>query len=447
MTGKMTIDSTATDQAHMARALRLAERGLYTTQPNPRVGCVIAHAESIVGEGWHLRAGEPHAEVFALREAGARARGATAYVTLEPCSHFGRTPPCADALIAAGIARIVAASDDPNPRVAGEGLRRLLDAGIAVETGLMREAARELNRGFFSRVERGRPWVRVKLAMSLDGRTALANGESKWITGAAARADVQRWRARSSAILTGSGTVLADNPRLTVRDVVCRFGGDHNASADHGAVRLEPLSPGERGWGEGPGEPERAGDPRLSPDRPAAPPSRVAHGALHTMQTCPARPAGHALPTGDGNGNVPPLRVALDRELRTPRDAHLLDGSSPTLVVHGEGDKAHDDRFARAELASVPLRNGHLDLASVLALLAERGVNELQVEAGPTLCGALFADGLVDELLLYIAPVLLGDKARALLTVPDLQAIAAARRFRIVDRRSVGDDQRLLLRE
>src|SRR5580765_247345 len=206
-----------TDHDHMARALRLAERGLFTTQPNPRVGCVIAHAESIVGEGWHQRAGEPHAEVFALREAGATARGATAYVTLEPCSHFGRTPPCADALIAAGVARVVAASDDPNPRVAGEGLRRLLGAGVAVETGLMRDAARELNRGFFSRIERGRPWVRVKLAMSLDGRTALVNGASKWITGEAARADVQLWRARSSAILTGSGTVQADNPRLTVR--------------------------------------------------------------------------------------------------------------------------------------------------------------------------------------------------------------------------------------
>ena len=201
----------------MARALRLAERGLYTTQPNPRVGCVIARADEVVGEGWHQRAGEPHAEVFALREAGARAQGATAYVTLEPCAHHGRTPPCADALIAAGIARVVAACTDPNPKVAGGGLRRLMDAGIDVQTGLMHEAARELNRGFFSRIERGRPWLRVKLAMSLDGRTALANGESQWITGEAARADVQRWRARSSAIMTGSGTVLADDPRLTVR--------------------------------------------------------------------------------------------------------------------------------------------------------------------------------------------------------------------------------------
>jgi diaminohydroxyphosphoribosylaminopyrimidine deaminase/5-amino-6-(5-phosphoribosylamino)uracil reductase len=400
----------AIDHAHMARALRLAERGLYTTHPNPRVGCVIAHVESIVGEGWHEHAGEPHAEVFALREAGERARGATAYVTLEPCSHFGRTPPCADALIAAGVARVIAASDDPNPRVAGEGLRRLLGAGIAVETGLMREAARELNRGFFSRIERGRPWVRVKLAMSLDGRTALANGASKWITGEAARADVQRWRARSSAILTGSGTAFADDPRLT--------------------VRLDSLSPdgfsvGGEGWGEGAAsqnQPEA--QVCLSPLTQPSPPSKLG-----------------------GEGFVSPLRVVLDRELCTPRDAHVLDGSSPTLVVHGKGTQPGDGRFARVELASVPLRDGRLDLFAVLALLAERGVNELQVEAGPTLCGALFTAGLVDELLLYVAPVLLGDQARPLLALPTFEAITAARRLRVVDRRSVGDDQRLLLRE
>ncbi|MEO6927013.1 MAG: bifunctional diaminohydroxyphosphoribosylaminopyrimidine deaminase/5-amino-6-(5-phosphoribosylamino)uracil reductase RibD, partial [Rhodanobacter sp.] len=201
----------------MAHALRLAERGIYTTQPNPRVGCVIAHGEEVVGSGFHQRAGEPHAEVFALREAAQRARGATAYVTLEPCAHYGRTPPCADALIAAGARRVVIASEDPFPQVNGRGIDKLRAAGITVETGLMREPARELNIGFFSRIERGRPFVRVKLAMSLDGRTALANGESKWITGEAARADVQRWRARSSAILSGSGTVLADNPQLTVR--------------------------------------------------------------------------------------------------------------------------------------------------------------------------------------------------------------------------------------
>jgi diaminohydroxyphosphoribosylaminopyrimidine deaminase/5-amino-6-(5-phosphoribosylamino)uracil reductase len=395
----------AADHAHMARALRLAERGMYTTQPNPRVGCVIAQGEDIVGAGWHQRAGEPHAEVFALREAGTRAQGATAYVTLEPCSHFGRTPPCADALVAAGIARVVAACEDPNPKVAGAGLQRLRDAGIAVETGLLREGARELNCGFFCRIERQRPWVRIKLAMSLDGRTALADGASKWITGEAARADVQRWRARSSAILTGIGTVLADDPHFTVR-------------------ALEPLSYRERGVGEGPVASKRNELPEPSP------------GA-----------AGHPLPVGEGQGHVPPLRVVLDRELRTPRGAQVLDASAPTLVVHGEGSRAQDDRFSNVELAATPLRGNRLDLAAVLALLGARGVNELQVEAGPTLCGTLFAMGLVDELLLYVAPVLLGDEARPLLMLPGIDTIAAGRRLRIVDQRRIGEDQRLLLRE
>jgi diaminohydroxyphosphoribosylaminopyrimidine deaminase/5-amino-6-(5-phosphoribosylamino)uracil reductase len=359
----------AVDHAHMARALRLAEKGLYTTQPNPRVGCVIAHGEEVVGEGFHAWAGEPHAEVFALREAGKRARGATAYVTLEPCSHFGRTPPCADALIAAGVARVVVACQDPNPQVAGGGFAKLRAAGIVVETGLMREAACELNRGFFSRLERGRPWLRVKLAMSLDGRTALADGQSQWITGEAARADVQHWRARSSAILTGAGTARSDNPRLTVR-----------------------------------------------------------------------------LP--DGEAFAPVLRVVLDARLDAiPRDAHLLDGSTPTLVVHAEGTRAGDDRFARVELAAVPVRDGRLDLAAVLGLLADRGVNEVQVEAGPTLCGALFEGGFVDELLLYVAPMLLGDGARALLRLPPLAEIAASPRLRVVEQRQVGDDWRLLLRK
>ena len=367
----------AADHAHMAHAVRLAELGMYTTQPNPRVGCVIAQGEAVVGAGWHQRAGEPHAEVFALREAGTRARGATAYVTLEPCSHFGRTPPCADALIAAGIARVVAACEDPNPKVAGAGLQRLRDAGIVVETGLLGMATRELNRGFFCRIERQRPWVRVKLAMSLDGRTALADGASKWITGEAARADVQRWRARSSAILTGIGTVLVDDPRLTVR---------------------------------------------LDQHRPH-----------------PSHPV-------EGEG-VKPVRVVLDRELRTPSGALVLDGSAPTLIVHGDGSRTQDQRFASVELAATPLRDGRLDLAAVLTLLGTRGANELQVEAGPTLCGALFAMGLVDELLLYVAPVLLGDKARPLLTLPGIDTIAAARRLRIVDQRRIGEDQRLLLRE
>src|SRR6185312_3625386 len=328
----------AADHAHMARALRLAEAGLYTTQPNPRVGCVIAHGEDVVGEGFHARAGEPHAEVFAMRAAGERARGATAYVTLEPCAHFGRTPPCADALVAAGVARVVAACEDPNPKVAGGGFAKLRDAGIAVEIGLMREAARELNRGFFARIERGRPWVRVKLAMSLDGRTALANGASQWITGAAARADVQRWRARSSAILTGSGTVRADDPRLTVR-------------------------------------------------------------------------------LANGDAFVPALRVVLDTGLATPAGAHVLDGTAPTLVLHAP-DARRAAHFGKVECAAIPLRDSRLDLPAAMTLLAERGINELQVEAGATVCGALFAQGLVDELLLYVATILLGDTARPLLALP-----------------------------
>ena len=354
------------DHAFMARALRLAERGLFTTQPNPRVGCVIAQGDEVVGEGFHPRAGEPHAEVFALRAAGERARGATAYVTLEPCAHYGRTPPCADALVAAGVARVVIAAEDPFPQVDGRGIGKLRAAGIAVEAGLMREAARELNVGFFSRIERGRPWVRVKLAMSLDGRTALANGESKWITGEAARADVQRWRARSSAILSGSGTVRADDPRLTVR-----------------------------------------------------------------------LPADEAF--------VPPLRVVLDRALRTPAGSHLLDGSAPSLLLHAAGAAvpAHLQGVERAALAEA---DGGLDLREALALLAARGCNEVHVEAGPTLCGALLAEGLADELLLYVAPLLLGDAARPLLHLPLLQDMGARWSLRTVDQRMLGGDLRLQLR-
>ena len=358
----------ATDHAMMARALRLAERGLYTTQPNPRVGCVIAQGDEIVGEGWHQRAGEPHAEVLALRAAGMRARGATAWVTLEPCAHFGRTPPCADALVEAGIARVVAACEDPNPKTAGSGLRRLREAGIEVRTGLMREPARAINRGFLSRMERGRPWVRVKLAMSLDGRTALANGESKWITGEAARADVQRGRARSSAILTAAGTARADDPRLTVR---------------------------------------------------------LRHG-----DAC-----------------VPPLRVLLDPRLDAMQaGAHLLDGDAPTLVLHASGAHPRDDRYARVELAAVELdASGKLDLHAAMRLLSQKQVNELQVEAGPRLCGALFGAGLVDELLLYVAPVLLGDAARPLLALLSLQDMLQRHALRVADQRRVGEDWRLLL--
>jgi diaminohydroxyphosphoribosylaminopyrimidine deaminase/5-amino-6-(5-phosphoribosylamino)uracil reductase len=364
------ITFSACDHALMAHALRLAERGLYTTQPNPRVGCVIAQGDEVVGEGWHQRAGGPHAEVFALEMAGARARGATVYVTLEPCGLHGRTPPCADALMAAGVARVVIASEDASQR-SGGALERLRAAGIAVETGLMRAAARELNRGFFRRVERGLPWVRVKLAMSLDGRTALANGASQWITAEAARRDVQCWRARSSALVTGIGTVLADDPRLTVR-----------------------LVPGMLG-------------------------------------TQP---------------NVAPSRVVLDRDLRTPRGARVLDGSAPTLLLHARERVPDHTTLTNTHFAAIESATQGLDLYAALRELAARGVNEAQVEAGPTLCGALFTASLVDELLVYVAPVLLGDNARPLLALPALSDMTDRWKLRIVDQRQVGEDMRLLLR-
>lgn len=355
----------AADHALMARALRLAERGAYTTRPNPMVGCVIARDGVVVGEGWHQRQGGPHAEVLALREAGAAARGATAYVTLEPCAHHGSTPPCADALIAAGVARVVAAMRDPFPQVDGAGFERLRAAGIVVEHGLMEAQARELNRGFLSRIEHGRPWLRVKLAMSLDGRTALANGESKWITGEAARADVQRWRARSGALLTGAGTVLADDPQLTVR-------------------------------------------------------------------------------LDDGTPFVPPLRVVLDPGLATLARGRVRAGDAPTLYLHAPDAKL--PRGLAIEHAPVPVHGARFDLDAVLRLLAARGINEVQVEAGATLAGAFLAAGLVDELLLYIAPVLLGDTARPLFAGLSVEHMAQRFELQSLDCVPLGSDLRVRLR-
>ena len=355
----------AHDHAHMARALQLAERGCFTTHPNPVVGCVIADGGRVLGEGWHERAGEPHAEVMALRAAGGRASGATAYVTLEPCAHHGRTPPCADALVAAGVTRVVAACRDPFYQVAGQGFAKLAAAGITVEHGLMEAAARHQNRGFISRIERGRPWVRVKLGMSLDGRTALEDGVSKWITSDASRADVMRWRARSGAIMTGIGTVLADDPRLTVR---------------------------------------LAGDEAF----------------------------------------VPPLRVVLDERGRLPSTAMLLnDDAAPTLLVHG--DDVVPDYGDNVDAFAVRRAGDGLDLNAVLSQLAQRGVNELQVEAGATLSGALVAAGLVDELLLYVAPVLLGERGRPLLAGVTPASMADRIGLRLLETRHVGPDLRLLL--
>jgi len=363
------MEFTPTDNDLMARALSLAERGLWTTHPNPRVGCVIAHGATIVGEGWHERAGEAHAEVAALRVAGDKARGATVYVTLEPCAHHGRTPPCVDAIVAAHVARVVVATGDPNTKVDGHGIEKLRAAGIEVSTGLLHDEARALNPGFFSRFERGRPWVRVKVAASLDGRIALANGESKWITGPSARADVHRWRARSSAILTGIGTVLADDPHLTARP-----------------------------------EPRKDATSRAF---------------------------------------VPPLRVILDAKLRTPAHAHVLDRDAPTLIAHARAAAPVDDRFGKVERIAVESSDGRLDLAAVLKALAEREINEVQVEAGSILTGALLAGGLADELLLYVAPVLLGDTARPMAVLPPLGSIAEARAMRLVEQRAFGQDWRL----
>ena len=370
-----TPEFSAFDHALMTRALRLAERGAYTTKPNPMVGCVIAHGDEVIAEGWHAVAGGPHAEIVALQAAGERACGATVYVTLEPCAHTGRTGPCADALIAAGVGRVVAAMRDPFPQVDGAGFDALRAAGIVVEHGLMAAAARRLTHGFLSRIERKRPWVRVKLATSLDGRTALASGDSKWISGEASRRDVMHWRARAGALLTGAGTVLADDPQLTVRF-------DDSASGDNGS--------------------------------------------------------------GETIAFVPPLRVVLDPGLATVGRGRVRDGAAPTLYLHSATAKS--PRGFDAAHAVVPMRDGLLDLTAVLQLLAARGINEVQVEAGATLAGALLRADLVDEVLLYVAPVLLGADARPLFDGLHIDEMSQRLRLQTVETRRLGDDLRLLLR-
>lgn len=382
------------DHQCMARALELARRALYTTDPNPRVGCVLAHDGLIIAEGFHARAGEPHAERNALATAGEHARGATAYVTLEPCSHTGRTGPCADALIDAGVARVVAAMQDPNPQVAGSGLQRLRDAGIQVDTGLQEADARALNPGFVLRMSQGRPLIRIKAAASLDGRTAMASGESQWITGPEAREDVQRLRARSSAIVTGIGTVLADRPSYTVRPEQWR----HGEYAD-GPVRA-------------------------------------------------------------------PLRVILDPALRTPVDSPVVTADGPCLIAHADQPgAAPDDRrraleHAGAELLALPRaraasdsaepaataraeRRG-LDLHALIAELTRRECNEVLVECGATLSGAFVREALFDELIVYLAPTLLGADARGLLDLP-FERMDQQVRLQWRDLRRVGDDLRLTL--
>ena len=331
-----------TDRDMMRRALTLAAEGRFSTSPNPRVGCIIAHGGQIIGQGFHLKAGSPHAEVHALRQAGENARGATAYVTLEPCSHYGRTPPCAEALIQAGVSRVVAAIADPNPQVAGKGLAMLSAAGIRTESGLLETEARELNRGFLSRIERGRPFVRLKCAASLDGKTALSDGLSQWITGEAARHDVQILRAESCAVLTGIGTVLADDPQLNVR-------------------------------------------------------------AFPTLRQ--------------------PLRIVLDSRLRLPPTAKLLaDPESPVLLLTAVPPEKYPAALTAVpylDILTVPAADGRISLPAALTLLAERGIGELLVEAGATLCGAFLQVGLADEIVLYQAGKILGGNARSLFDLPE----------------------------
>ena len=350
----------------MLRALALAQQGLFTTTPNPRVGCVIVAPEGqVVGEGWHVRAGEPHAEVIALRAAGAMARGATAYVTLEPCSHFGRTPPCADALVSSGVSRVIVAMQDPNPQVSGKGLRRLREAGIDVRCGLLAREARELNIGFVSRMERGKPWMRLKVAASLDGLTALPDGTSQWITGEAARADGHAWRARACAVLTGIGTVRDDNPRMDVRHL--------------GTSRQ-------------------------------------------------------------------PLKVLVDSRLEVDPHARLFSGA-PVWVAFAVRDEMRERELRErgCELLFVPNARGKVDLQALIAMLGERGLNEVHVEAGYKLNGSLLQAGLVDELLMYLAPCALGQGLPAF-DLPVLRSLddRLQMQWHAVDR--IGTDLRLLAR-
>ncbi|MGC2037058.1 bifunctional diaminohydroxyphosphoribosylaminopyrimidine deaminase/5-amino-6-(5-phosphoribosylamino)uracil reductase RibD [Paraburkholderia caledonica] len=361
-----------TDFVHMERALALAKRGMYTTDPNPRVGCVLVKNGEVIGEGFTQPAGQDHAEIRAMKDARSRGhdlRGATAYVTLEPCSHFGRTPPCANALIEAQVARVVAAMEDPNPQVSGRGLAVLRDAGIEVRCGLLANEAHELNIGFVSRMTRGRPWVRMKVAASLDGRTGLPSGVSQWITGEAARADGHAWRARASAVLTGIGTVREDDPRMTVRAV----------------------------------------------DTPRQ-----------------------------------PQRVLIDSQLEVSPQAQILAGA-PTLIFCGNLDQRHSGRAQAlrergAEIVQLANAAGKVDLPAMLKVLGERQVNELHVEAGYKLNGSLLREGCVDELLVYLAPSLLGIDSMSMfnLSAPETLEGRVKLAFHNVER--IGEDLRILAR-
>ena len=351
----------------MASAMRYARRGVYNTSPNPNVGCVIVKDDQEIAFGWHHKAGEAHAEINALNRAGDQAKGATAFVTLEPCSHQGKTGPCADALIEAGISTVYVAMQDPNPLVAGKGIQRLRDAGIEVKVGLLESRARQLNEGFIKRMEGGFPFVRVKMAMSLDGRTAMASGDSKWVTGADARMDVQRMRARSSAILTGIGTVLADDPSLNVR-----------LQADELGVQKEVRQP---------------------------------------------------------------LRVILDTEGRLSADAKLLNLEGQVLLLTADKSKLFEHPNLLVE--EVALKQGKLDLHEVMQILAKHEVNDIHVEAGSVLCGALLSENLVDEIVIYMASHLMGDDAQGLFSLPAIKNMQERINLKIEDIRAVGDDWRI----
>ncbi len=358
----------ADDHSFMAHALQLARRGINTSHPNPRVGCVLVKQGQIIAEGWHEKAGQAHAEVMALQHAGNKAKGAKAYVTLEPCSHYGRTPPCADALIKSGISEVIIAMQDPNPLVAGQGIEKLRQFGIKVNSGLLQQQAIELNRGFVSRMECGRPWVTVKLGASVDGRTAMKSGESQWITGPQARADVQKLRAASSAVLTGSGTVLADDPSLT--------------------VRLQGIS-------------------------------------------------------------RQPLRVVMDSHLSIPDSAKIFRDNFPLLIATAvaEDDAQYQELKSRdIDIRSFPGREGRVDALSLLHCLADDySCNEILVEAGSVVCGSMLANKLVDEIVLYLAPVVMGSAARGLFDLPGLDTMAQRIHMSVKDVRAVGQDWRFTM--
>ena len=362
------------DVAFMQLALDLAKQGEFTTTPNPSVGCVLVKDGKVVGKGFHAKAGEPHAEVMALREAGENARGATAYVTLEPCSHFGRTPPCAKGLVEAGVSKVITAMCDPNPQVAGKGLQILTDAGIESAVGLLEENAEQLNKGFLKRMRTGKPFVQLKLAMSIDGKTAMASGESKWITGAQARADVQQYRAKASAILSTSQTVLADDPSLNVR------------------------------WEELPLD------------------VKAGYAQEKLRQ---------------------PVRVILDSSHKVRSDFKVFLTESPVWLV-GEEDYSLTDFPLFTDYLKLDRNQGETRLQALMAELGKRQINTLWVEAGATLAGALIAENLVDELIIYMAPKLLGDQARDLCHLPNLTQLADAPLWQLQSCKPIGNDLKLI---